>query len=66
MIDPIDETTDGPDVLRAREVLDQLRTDSVETDKVLEEQRRLAKTLESIGRKNHFADKFRKIIQGAA
>lgn len=66
MSDPIDETTDGPDVQRAHEFLDKVKTDATHTDKVLEEQRRLAKTLETIGRRNHFADKFRKIIQGAA
>jgi hypothetical protein len=66
MSDPIDETTDGPDVIRAREVLKQVETDTVEVDIVLAEQRRLARTLETIGRKNHFADKFRAIIRGAA
>lgn len=66
MSDPIDETTDGPDVARARELLNKVKTDTMDVDIVLEEQRRLAKTLETIGRRNHFADKFRAIIRGAA
>lgn len=66
MSDPIDETTDGPDVLRARETLANIRTDAVNTDMVLAEQRLLARTLERVGRQNHFADKFRRIIRGAA
>lgn len=63
--DPIDETTDGPDVIRAREMLEEVSVRTSEVDIILAEQRRLSKTLQTVGRRNHFADKFRAIIRGA-
>ena len=64
MTDPIDETTDGPDVLRAKKTLAEVKTSTSEMDIVLAEQRRLTQTLERVGRRNHFADRFRAILRG--
>jgi hypothetical protein len=64
MSDPIDETTDGPDIIRAQKVLEQIKTSTSEMDIVLAEQRRLSQTLERVGRRNHFADRFRAILRG--
>lgn len=65
-IDPIDETTDGPDVIRAQKMLEEVEVRTSEVDTILAEQRRLTRTLQTVGRRNHFADKFRAIIRGTA
>lgn len=64
MSDDFDETTDGPDVVRARAALARAKTSTAEIDIVLAEQQRLTSTLLRVGRRNHFADKFRAIIRG--
>lgn len=64
MSDPIDETTDGPDVVRAHRQLDEVKVQTAEVDVVLAESRRLSSTLQVVGRRNHFADRFRAIIRG--
>lgn len=60
------DSQDGPDVLRARQALAKAKTQTSEIDVVLAEQRRLSAVLKKAERKNHFTDKFRQIIRGAA
>lgn len=59
-----DDIVDGPDVDRAREVKDHVKTVTVEVEVILQEQRALAKRLTKVGKRNHFADKFRAILRG--
>lgn len=63
-MDPIDETTDGPDVLRARQKVEEVKVQTDEVAVIIQETRRLSRNLVQKGRKNHFTDKLRVTIQG--
>jgi hypothetical protein len=61
-----EELTDGPDVQAARAALDESSANTDEIDVVLRTSRSLTSDLVEIGRRNHFADKWKLIIAGAA
>lgn len=63
---PGQEKVEGPDVERAHATKEMVKTMTIEVDIVLAEQRRLAKTLQKVGKRNHFADRFREILRGRA
>lgn len=64
--EPLDETTDGPDVVRAHAKAAEVKVQTDEVQVILEESRRLSKGLIQVGRRNHFTDKLRAAIRGAA
>lgn len=60
----IDETTDGPDLLRAQKALADAKRSQRQTDKVVSESRGALNTLKELHTENHFTDKLRLIIRG--
>lgn len=65
-MDVRDTSADEPDLARARARLDEIKTNTAGTDVVIAETKRLAEVIVQHGRRNHFADKFRAILRGAA
>lgn len=61
-----EELTDGPDVQAARAAAAESAANTDEIDVILRESRTLTKGLVDVGRRNHFADKWKLIIAGAA
>lgn len=60
----VEDVNDGPDVVRARERLEEVRATTDEHKVVVAETKRLAATLYRVERRDHFAEKVRAIIQG--
>lgn len=60
----IDETTDGPDVIRARRAVQEARQATRQTDKIVTETQSAIATLRRMHEENHFADKLRLVIRG--
>lgn len=58
-----EETTDGPDVARARGALVESQTNTDEIDVVIADSRRLVAEIKGIGHRNHFVDKWTQIIR---
>lgn len=59
-----EELTDGPDVRDAQNAYAESVTDTDEMNVILRESRALTQNLVEIGRKNHFAEKWKLIIAG--
>jgi hypothetical protein len=60
-----DEDTSNPNIPAARKAWMETRTGEVDTSAAIEESRRLVQEVRSLRERNHFADKFREIIQGS-
>jgi hypothetical protein len=63
-VDEIDDTTEAPNPVHAREAFQSATTDAIDTAAVVAESKRLVQEVRSVRERNHFADKFRSIIQG--
>jgi hypothetical protein len=63
-MDPIDETTDGPDLAGAQRSLADARAGSKRTEEVVREANAALMTLRGWHKENHFVDKLRVAIRG--
>ena len=60
----VEDVNDGPDVVRARERLEEVRATTGEHKVIVAETKQLTAALYRVERRDHFTEKIRAIIQG--